>query len=210
MMLNNDSIGIGCVRRTNPNSTCSGANIGQGNVSLLVEECLKDVDLPFPTMDTISLKNALWSNVHWPKILLRPFTQELEFGDRSERCNDADEEEPMEPPIVDVIPVTSPELELQIGQSWKNEMVLLKDESMMQTINQGIILYVFPFECVNLEQLGDDCVGVAIESANDTKTMLQVDSITLVKWPIKQVTMLDGSPLQRYVPLNGKIGRAHV
>ena len=70
---------------------------------------------------------------------------------------------------------------------------------MMQTMNQGIILYVFPFECVNLQQLGDDCVGVAIESANDAK---QVDSITLVKWPIKQVTMLDGSPLQRYVPLN--------
>ena len=82
-------------------------------------------------------------------------------------------------------------------------MVLLKDESMMQTINQGIILYVFPFECVNLQQLGDDCVGVAIESANDAETMSQVNSITLVKWPIKQLTMLDGSPLQRYVPLNG-------
>ena len=73
----------------------------------------------------------------------------------------------------------------------------------MQTINQGIILYVFPFECVNLQQLGDDCVGVAIESADDAKTMSQVDSITLVKWPIKLLTMLDGSPLQRYVPLNG-------
>ena len=33
--------------------------------------------------------------------------------------------------------------------------------------------------------------------------MPQGDSIILVKWPIKQLTMLDGSPLQRYVPLNG-------
>ena len=113
-MLNNNSVGIGCVCRIDPNSTCSGTKIGQGNVSLLVEEFLKDVDLPFPTMDTNSLKNALWSNVRWPKMLLRHFTQELEFGDRSERCNDANQEEPMEPPIVDAIPVTSLELELQI------------------------------------------------------------------------------------------------
>ena len=46
-------------------------------------------------------------------------------------------------------------------------------------------------------------MGVAIESANEFETMLQVDSITLVKWPIKQLTMMDGSPLQCYVPLNG-------
>ena len=74
---------------------------------------------------------------------------------------------------------------------------------MVQTINQGTILYVLPFECVNFQQLGDECVGVAIESRNEFQTMPQVDSITLVKWPIKQLTMLDGSPLQRYVPLNG-------
>ena len=82
-------------------------------------------------------------------------------------------------------------------------MVLLKDENMMQTISQRTILYVFPFECVNFQQLGDECVGVAIESTNEFQTMPQVDSITLVKWPIKQLTMLDGSPLQCYVPLNG-------
>ena len=202
-MLNNDSVGIGCICRIDPESTCSGTKIGQGNVSLLVEECLKDVELPFPTMDTIYLKNALWSTVCWPKMLLKPFTRELEFGERNERFNDVDQEEHMDPPIVDAIPITSPELDMQIRQSWKNERVLLKDESMVQTINQGTILYVFPFECVNFQQLGDECVGVAIESANEFQTMPQVDSITLVKWPIKQLTMLDESPLQRYVPLNG-------
>ena len=70
----------------------------------------------------------------------------------------------------------------------------------MQTINQGIILYVFPFECVKLQQLGDDCVGVAIESANDAETMSQVDTITLVKRPIKQLTML---AVATPIPLNG-------
>ena len=109
----------------------------------------------------------------------------------------------MEPPIVDANPITSLELDMQIQLSWKNVMVLLKDECMMQTISQGTILYVFPFECVNFQQLGDDCVGVAIESANEFECMPQVDSITLVKWPIKQLTMMDGSPLQRYVPLSG-------
>ena len=67
MVLNNDSVDIGCVCRIDPDSTCSGSKIGQGNVSLLVEKFLKDVELPFPTMDTIYLQNALWSNVHWPK-----------------------------------------------------------------------------------------------------------------------------------------------
>ena len=73
----------------------------------------------------------------------------------------------------------------------------------MRTINQGIILYVFPLECVNFQQLGDDCVGVAIENANEFESMPQVDSIILVKWLTKLLTMLDGSPLQCYVPLNG-------
>ena len=42
MVLNNDLVGIGCVCRIDPDSTCSGSKIGQGNVSLLVEECLRD------------------------------------------------------------------------------------------------------------------------------------------------------------------------
>ena len=47
MMLDNEFVGIGCVCRPDPDATCSGTNIGQGNVSLLVEECLKDVVLSF-------------------------------------------------------------------------------------------------------------------------------------------------------------------
>ena len=49
-------------------------------------------------------------------------------------------------------------------------------------------------------------MGVGIERANfNTKfeAIAPVDSNTLVKWPIKQITMLDGSPLQYYVPLHG-------
>ena len=64
MILDNEIVGIGCVCRTDPDSTCGGTKIGQGNVSILVEECLKDVVLPFPTMDTSSLQGSLWSAVN--------------------------------------------------------------------------------------------------------------------------------------------------
>ena len=45
MVLNNDSVGIGCVCRIDPDSTCSGSKIGQGNVSLLVQDFMKDVEI---------------------------------------------------------------------------------------------------------------------------------------------------------------------
>ena len=38
MVLDSEIVGIGCVCRTDPNSTCGGTKIGQGNVSILVEE----------------------------------------------------------------------------------------------------------------------------------------------------------------------------
>ena len=203
MMLDNEFVGIGCVCRTDPDSTCSGTKIGQGNVSLLVEDCLKDVVLPFSTMDTTYLQSSLWSNVCWPKLLLRPFAREENLiGSYS----DVEQEDHVDPMIMDAIPLTSPEFEMSIRESWKNQRVLLKDETMMQILNEGVILYVFPYECVNFQELGDDCVGVGIERENASapfETMSQVGSITLVKWPIKQMTMLDGCPLQRYVPLHG-------
>ena len=131
MMLNNDSIGIGCMCRLDPNSTCTGTKIGQGNVSLLVEESLKDVELPFPTIDAIFLKNAIWTNAGWPKILLRHFTRELEFGDWGEKCNDLVQEAPMEASIVNAIPISSSKLDMQNQLSGKNVIVLLNNESMI-------------------------------------------------------------------------------
>ena len=35
MVLDNEIVGIGCVCRTDPNSTCGGTKIGQGNVFIL-------------------------------------------------------------------------------------------------------------------------------------------------------------------------------
>ena len=63
MIFDNEIVGVGCVCQTVQESTCGGIKIGQGNVSILVEDCLKDVLLPFPTMDTTSLQGSLWSAI---------------------------------------------------------------------------------------------------------------------------------------------------
>ena len=72
---------------------------------------------------------------------------------------------------------------------------------------KGFILYVFLDNCVNFEQLGEKCVGVALEHMDRITTKddasNDVDSIHLVKWPIKQITTLDKLPLQHYVAFDG-------
>ena len=74
-------------------------------------------------------------------------------------------------------------------------------------MHKGFVLYVFPDNCVNFEQLGEDCIGVALKhmeritTKNDVSNY--VDTIHLVKWPIKQTTTLDKLPLQRYVAFDG-------
>ena len=207
MILDNEFVGIGCVCRTDPDSTCGGTKIGQGNVSILVEECLKDVVLPFPTMDTSSLQGSLWSAVRWPKLLLQSFVMNGSLIDENKSYND-DEEDHSDPLVTDAIPITSPEFETLIRESWRNQRVLLKDDTMMQTVNEGTILYVFPHDYVNFQELGHDCVGVGIEMENASiHDVVEVGSITLLKWPIKQTTMLDGSPLQCFVPIDGMHAR---
>ena len=117
-----------------------------------------------------------------------------------------DQEDPM---IVDAIPITLSKLERSIRESWRNQKVLLKDETVMHIVNKKFILYVFPHECVNFQQLNDDFVGVGVERANASTSfdaLLEVGSITLVRWPIDQITMLNGRPLQCYVPLNNMQG----
>ena len=126
--------------------------LGKAMCHYLVEECLKDVVLPFPTMDTIYLQSSLWSNVRWPKLLLRPFAREENLiGSNEGYLSDVEQEDHVDPMIMDAIPITSPEFERSIRESWKNQRVLLKDETMMQIVNEGVILYVFPYECVNFQ-----------------------------------------------------------
>lgn len=66
-------------------------------------------------------------------------------------------------PYVHAMPFSSFEIDNRIRGSWKEKKVVLWDEGMTQSIGEGVILYVFPYDFINFEQLGDDCVGVGIE-----------------------------------------------
>lgn len=74
-------------------------------------------------------------------------------------------------------------------------------------MHKGLILCVFSDNCVNFEQLGEECVGVALEHVDAdvscNVSVANVDIISLVKWPIKQITTLDNIPLQSYVSFDG-------
>ena len=64
MMLANERVGAGCISRIDPEMFCSGTKIGQGNIYVCVEQCLKDVDLrTLPTMDASELRGAIRSSV---------------------------------------------------------------------------------------------------------------------------------------------------
>ena len=198
-MLGNERVGAGCISRIDPEMFCSGTKIGQGNIYVCVEQCLKDVDLrTLPTMDASELRGAIWSLVRWPKVMLMPFGESISFGETMEHT--VGQSSHMEPIVMDAIPVTSLESDIKTRESWKNQNVLLWDENKTQIMYKGLILYVLPENCVNFEQLGENCVGVAVErivsQEHASENGSTIDSINLIKWPIKQITMLDESPLQ--------------
>ena len=108
---------------------------------------------------------------------------------------------------METMPITSLETDLKIRESWKNKQVFLWDERKLQIMHKGLILYVFLDNCVYFEQLGEECVGVALEHMDKSTTKNDVsndvDNIHLVKWPIKKITTLDKLPLQCYVAFDG-------
>ena len=66
-------------------------------------------------------------------------------------------------------------------------------------------MYVCPFDPVNFNELGEDNIGIGLETSYDGDTNVFLDnvcSITLVSWPIKQVTTMDGKLLQQYEDLH--------
>ncbi|KAI5071945.1 hypothetical protein GOP47_0014196 [Adiantum capillus-veneris] len=109
LFLDNEIVDIGCVCRTDLDSTCGGTKIGQGNVSILVKECIKDVALPFPTMDTTSLQSSLWSAIHWPKLLLQSSMIDDNPIDTNDTYSGDEQGDQLDPLLADAIPITSSE-----------------------------------------------------------------------------------------------------
>ena len=59
-------------------------------------------------------------------------------------------------------------------------------------------MYVRPFESLNFSELGEDNIVIGIETSyggDDSVSLVDVCSITLVSWPIKRVTTMDGNSL---------------
>ena len=183
LMLGNECVCIVLVSRDDPSLYCSGRTIGQGNVVVLIEKCLKEVKLPFPTMYIDNLKCAIGISLCLPKILLRPFNG-LASNTKDSNQREDNQTNQVEPPTIDVMLVTSLDIDICIRELWKNKRVVLWDEGMLMIANEGLTLYVFPYELVNFEQLDEECVGVAIERTHAnvlSENTPYVGSINLVK-----------------------------
>ena len=66
-------------------------------------------------------------------------------------------------------------------------------------------MYVCPFDLVNFSEIDEDNIGIGIETSyggDDNVSLANVCSITLVSWPIKRVTTLDGKSLLQYEDLH--------
>lgn len=65
-------------------------------------------------------------------------------------------------------------------------------------MGEGIIFYMMPFDAIQFGVLGEECVGVGVEKMNDVGSITlgkDVDSITLLRWPIDQLTTHDKKSL---------------
>ena len=88
---------------------------------------------------------------------------------------------------------------------WKDRKVQLWNESRNHVMAEGVVMYVYPFDSVNFKELGEDNIGIGIETSYGGEPNLSINdvcSINLVSWPIKRVTTVDGKSLLQYEDLS--------
>ncbi|MCO5559550.1 hypothetical protein L7F22_013151 [Adiantum nelumboides] len=195
MFVATQKVAIGTVFEINPSAYCSGMLIGEGNVSVSVDLCFeKKAIIPFPTMDALTVGDAFHSIVKWSSGSLQHIN-EMQYKGAS--MHEADKAEGA--------------LDAQCNgmsyrEVWKDKRVQLWDESKTHVVAEGVVMYVCPFDSVNFGELGEDNIGIGIETSYaDEATILaeaSVCSINLVCWPIKRVTTMDGKALLRYEDLH--------
>ncbi|MCO5602948.1 hypothetical protein L7F22_057089 [Adiantum nelumboides] len=188
-------VAIGTVFEINPSAYCSGMLIGEGNVSVLVDLCFeKKAIIPFPTMDALTVGDAFHSIVKWSSGSLQHIN-EMQYKEAS--MHEADKAEGA--------------LDAQCNgmsyrEVWKDKRVQLWDESKTHVVAEGVVMYVCPFDSVNFGELGEDNIGIGIETSYADEAIIfaeaSVCSINLVCWPIKRVTAMDGKALLRYEDLH--------
>ncbi|MCO5578897.1 hypothetical protein L7F22_032746 [Adiantum nelumboides] len=195
MFVATQKVAIGTVFEINPSAYCSGMLIGEGNVSVSVDLCFeKKAIIPFPTMDALTVGDAFHSIVKWSSGSLQHIN-EMQYKGAS--MHEADKAEGA--------------LDTQCNgmsyrEVWKDKRVQLWDESKTHVVAEGVVMYVCPFDSVNFGELGEDNIGIGIETSYaDEATIFaeaSVCSINLVCWPIKRVTTMDGKALLRYEDLH--------
>ena len=189
LMIGQGIVAVGTVHAVCPTDTCHGQILGDEFLSVSIDKCI-DVaaHLPFPTSEAMKVIEAIGTFVKWEKkdVVLETNSMIIVHHDHVEtRYKDEN--------------LMGDEDIASIRESWKERKVMLWTQGNMKCIGSGIILLTFPYDVINFELLGEEDVGVVIDHILDAGTGADkcdmLHCINLVKWPIKQITFEDGTPL---------------
>ena len=187
-------VAIGSICEVDPDAYCSGVLIREGHVSVSIELCLeKKALLPFPTMDALTVGDAFHSIVRWSIGSLHLINEMQQIGLSMSHGNAA-------------TGVFEGQYDrVSYREVWKDRKVQLWNESRTHVMAEGVVMYVYPFDSVNFKELGEDNIGIGIETSYGGEPNLSINdvcSINLVSWPIKRVTTMDGKSLLQYEDLS--------
>ena len=80
---------------------------------------------------------------------------------------------------------------------WREKRVILWSENIAKKKGVGVVLLVYPHEAIDFKELGETNLGVVVEndiSLLDTN-FKDIGNVNLISWPIKQITLQDGTSL---------------
>ena len=180
----NSRKGCGVIHCVDPLGKCGCDYIGIGCVSVHVTQSFENTwPLPFPTIEAKTMETAIGSIIRWPINLLvldnekfhNNFETDLELQDAS-----------------------------LIRDSWRKKRVYLWDEDGMQKLGEGVILLVHPYEAINFTELGESHLGIILEkslhtTSNPSGHHMDLPHLSLMPWPIKQLTFQNGESLKSFV-----------
>ena len=152
MFIATQKVAIGCVCEIDPNAYCSGVLVSKGNVSVSIDLCFeKKALLPFATMDALTVGDSFQSIVRWDIGLLQLMAQMQGTGmPESNEANAA---------------LGAQNVALSYREVWKDKRVQLWNESKTHVVAEGVVMYVCPFDSINFSELGEDNIGIGIETS---------------------------------------------
>ena len=111
--------------------------------------------LPFPTMDALRVGDAFHSNVRWSIGSLRHMNEMQHKGISIHEGSET-------------IEASGAQYDgVSYREVWKDRRVQLWNESKTHVVAEGVVMYVCPFDSINSKELGEDNIGVGIETSCD-------------------------------------------